>query len=248
MKETKEVEKETKNKVNKEKTKMKLWKKILIIIGIILVIFLIDTGRKFVIIRKIQNQYEKDYESTNYYVKYEDLSVGNISETWGYGNKYLFKQSSYNENGLTERMIYQDRDKKEAWIIVNSKEGKTAVKIPYNDETFTKIPPGSIGGLPSKQDPLHAQILCSVWARITTEKWGETNCYKIKFNDEFKMWINKKDNRLIAEVNGTSKINGETRPDIMIRMVKFNETKSEEVQLPDLTDYTIKDQTTNVTQ
>lgn len=244
MEETRDVKKETKNKVNNEKTKMKLWKKILILIGIIFIIFIADTCRKFIIIRQIQNQYEKDYASTNYYVKTNNLSDGYFSETWSYEEKYLFKHSSYDEKGLQEKMIYQDRENKEAWILVNSAEGKTAVKLDYNENTVV-MPAGSIGGLPAKNDALHVQIFCAVLARITSEKWADTDCYKIKLNDEFKMWIDKNTNREIAEVNGTSIINGQKVLDIITREVKFNQNTEKDTQIPDLTGYTIIDQTTN---
>jgi len=244
------MEKETKVKKQKkqsdEKSKIKLWKKILIVILIILAIFLIDTFRKFMIIRTVAEQYNQDNKSTNYYTKIIGESNGAYTEIWGLGNKTLLKRTSYEKQGIEERMIYIDKDNKEQWIIVNGVNDKVAVQVEYNEENVFIVGPGTNGGLPTNNE-LWSQLICSVWANITTDSWAGEESYNIRFNSEYKMWVSKQSKRIIGEMNGiTYTSNGDKLPSVTTHILKLNETKKEDLMLPDLTVYTIKDTKGNI--
>ncbi len=186
----------------KPKKKMKTWEKILIIVLVILLVFAIDTYRKFRIINKVDKQYEKDIKSTNFYQKVEHNGFGRgMSESFIYKNKRMYKETLYQEDGKVERMLYSDSDKKEAWIIINNSKTKEAVKIEYQEEAPIGVITTHTGGV---TNDAWTGFLGAVTARVTEDKWSNKDCYKIQWGNEMQLWVDKETNRTIGEKNGYS--------------------------------------------
>lgn len=186
----------------KKKKRMKTWEKILIFFLIVLAIFAIDTYRKFRVICKVDRQYEKDIKSTNFYQRAEHNGFGRgMNEVFIYQNKRMYKETSYQEEGKTERLIYSDSDKKEAWIVVNSAKVKEAVKIGYQEDAPIGVITAHTGGITSD---LWTGFLGAVTAKVTTDKWSNKECYKIQWGKEMTLWVDKETNRTIGEKNGYS--------------------------------------------
>lgn len=229
----------------KVKKRMKTWQKILVVVLIVFAIFAIDTFRKFKIIRGIEKQYETDLNSSNLYQRAIGMQDG-IDETYIYNNIRMFKNTINTEEGKTERIIYSDKDKKESWIIVNSLKEKVAVQLEYQDNA-------PIAGISTPigigTQSAWVELLCSIKTQIKSDKWATKDCYQICFNfeDQLVIWVDKESNRRIGERNGyTSGLEGYLKDNISTYYYKENELTEDDVKLPDLTGYIIKDSQGNV--
>lgn len=230
----------TKNQ--KEKKKMKLGTKICIIVLIILAILLIDMIRKFVIIRGIDEQYAKDRMNKNHYYKVMNIEGGK-EEIYVYNNIKILKNISYTASGKEEKQIYMDEDKKEQWIIVSTPSDRIAVKVNYQDMGMVGA---NNGGLPGTEN-VWAELMCAVMANIESDKWNGQDCYLISFDDEYQMWVNKNDKRIIGSRNGTfTNKDGDEVNQISSFFYKYGELTEKDVEFPDLTGYTVKDSKGNI--
>lgn len=234
-----------------KKKKMDLWVKIIIVILVILLIFLIATFRKFLILKQISKQYDEDIKSINYYAKTYSIDDG-MTELWIYEGTKMLKYTSVENGEFVERTIYTNAQNEESWIIVNSPEQKTAVQIEYNPDRGAISSAGINPGLPESNDNWHL-LQMAVIANIQNSKWNGKEAYMISFNfieqEEYRMWVNKEDYRIIGQINGTSiDVEGNTYTNILSYSYTFNTLTEEDVKIPDLTGYTIKDINGNIVQ
>lgn len=234
-----------------KKKKMDLWVKIIIVILVILLIFLIATFRKFLILKQISKQYDEDIKSTNYYAKTYSIEDG-MTELWIYEGTKMLKYTSIENGECVERTIYTNKQNEESWIIVNSPEQKTAVQIEYVPDRETISSAGINPGLPTSDDNWHL-LQMAVIANIQNSKWNGKEAYMISFNfieqEEYRMWVNKEDYRIIGQINGTSiDAEGNTYTNISSYSYTFNTLTEDDVKMPDLTGYTIKDINGNIVQ
>lgn len=234
-----------------EKKKMDLWVKIVIVILVILLVFLIATFRKFLILKQISKQYGEDIKSTNYYSKTYSIEEG-MTELWIYEGTKMLKYTSVENGEFVERTIYTSEQNEESWIIVNSPEQKTAVKIEYSADRETISSAGINPGLPESDDNWHL-FQMAVITNIQNSRWNGKEAYNISFNfieqEEYRMWVNKEDYRIIGQINGTSTdMEGNTYTNISSYAYTFNTLTEEDVKLPDLTGYTIKDVNGNIVE
>lgn len=234
-----------------EKKKMKLGVKILIVVLILLGIFLLITFRKFLILRQIAIQEEEDRKSTNYYSKIYDI-LGEVTELWIYGEKKKLTYTSIDKEQLIQRTIYIDNKARETWIINHSDGEKVATKIEYNEDLVLIPNAGIATGLPSSED-IWPLIQLSTLTSIDSTRWNDEKAYKISFNffdsEEHIMWVDKEDYRVIGLMNGVSSDEDKNMySDISTFTYTFNTLTENDVKLPDLTDYTIKDGNGNIVE
>lgn len=234
-----------------EKKKMDLWVKIVIVILVILLVFLIATFRKFLILKQISKQYGEDIKSTNYYSKTYSIEEG-MTELWIYEGTKMLKYTSVENGEFVERTIYTSEQNEESWIIVNSSEQKTAVKIEYSADRETISSAGINPGLPESHDNWHL-FQMAVITNIQNSRWNGKEAYNISFNfieqEEYRMWVNKEDYRIIGQINGTSTdMEGNTYTNLSSYAYTFNTLTEDDVKLPDLTGYTIKDVNGNIVE
>lgn len=197
----------------------------LVVLLVIILIFLIDLGRKAYILNKYSNKCEEYSKITNFYVK-RDQEEGITSELWRKDNLAFLKMTVEDET----RMIHFGEDYN--WIIVNSKDGKTAVKM--NKEGGGAEVQTFISGTLSL-DSFWNTVVLAFSSRISNEKVNDIDCYKIFINDDWQMFIDKKDFLLMREINGST--------DTGIIEYEFNNVKDEEVIMPNLAGYKINDTT-----
>ena len=94
---------------------------VLIIILIIVCMFLFDLGRKVGILSKYSSKNSEYSKYTNFYKKINS-EEDTITEFWRKENLGFLKRTSKDD----VKMIYYGKDYN--WIIVDNKDGKTAVK------------------------------------------------------------------------------------------------------------------------
>lgn len=204
-------------------------KKIIIIILIafliLVCIFLISLGRKVIILSKYSDKSDEYSKITNFYKK-TNPEQDVITEFWRKENLGFLKRTSKDDI----KMIYYGEDYN--WIIVDDKNGKTAVKM-LKEGAGIEAQTLSTGTL--YMDNLWDKIKLAFMSKITIEKVNDIECYKIYINDEWQLLINKQNLLLMREINGST--------DTGIIEFKMNEVRDEDVLMPNLAGYTINDTT-----
>lgn len=198
---------------------------ILIAFLIVACIFLINLGRKVIILSKYADKCDEYSKITNFYKK-TNPEQDVITEFWRKENLGFLKRTSKDDI----KMIYYGEDYN--WIIVDAPNGKTAVKM-LKEGAGIEAQTLSTGTL--YMDNLWDKIKLAFMSKITTETVNDIECYKICINDEWQLLINKQNLLLIREINGST--------DTGIIEYKMNEVRDEDVLMPNLAGYTINDTT-----
>lgn len=208
-------------------SKKKILKIVVVILAMIILLFLINLGRKVYILSKYSDECKEYLKVTNFYVKKSEKE-GFKSELWRKDNIALLKLTLVDE----VRMIYFGEDYN--WIIVDNNGVKTAVKM-SKEGSVPELQTLVSGTL--SMDDWKDVIIAAFSSKITTEKINDIECYKIYLDKDWQMFISKKDFLLIREINGST--------DTGIIEYKLNEIKDEDVIMPSLEGYTIQDLTQN---
>ena len=197
----------------------------LIIVLIIACIFLFNLVRKVCILSKYSNKSNEYAKITNFYKKTnpeEDVTT----EFWRKDNLGFLKRTSKDDI----KMIYYGEDYN--WIVVDSKDGKTAVKM--NKEGIG-IEAQTLTTETLYMEKFWDKIKVAFMSKISTEKLNNIECYKIDINSEWQLFISKDNLLVMREKNGST--------DTGIIEYKINEVRDEDVLMPNLAGYTINDTT-----
>ena len=206
-------------------SKKKIIAIVLIIVLIIACIFLVNLGRKVYILSKYSNKCDEYSKITNFYKK-TNPEQDVTTEFWRKDNLGFLKMTS---NDYV-RMIYWGVDYN--WIIVDDKDGKTAVKMIKEDYGFEQqtLTTGTLY-MQNFWDKVKMAFLSS----LSSEKLNDIDCYKIKFKEDWQLFINKDNFLVMREINGSM--------DTGFIEYKINEVRDEDVLMPNLEGYTINDTT-----
>lgn len=206
-------------------SKKKIMTIVLIIVLIIACIFLFDLGRKVCILSKYSDKSNEYSKITNFYKKTnpeDDVTT----EFWRKDNVGFLKRTSKDD----VKMIYYGEDYN--WVIVDDKDGKTAVKMIKEGEG---IETQTLTTETLSMENLWDKIKMAFISKISTEKLNDVECYKINVNKEWQIFVNKNDLLVMREINGST--------DTGIIEYKINEVRDEDVLMPNLAGYTINDTT-----
>lgn len=207
--------------------KNKVLKIILIFILIILVLFIINLFRKAFIIDKFSRKFDEYQDATNFYakIKFDDSA----EELWRKDNIGITKYIKDND----ERMMYVNGD--EIWTLTNTENSdgnKTKIAVKMKNETsYPFLPILEDGTLYSEN--FWQALFVSLTARVSTEMVDEKECYKVYFQEDFQIFINKEDYFKIKEINtGTTK---------EVVEYKLNCVTDSDIEFPNLDGYEIKE-------
>lgn len=206
-------------------SKKNIIKIIIIIFLLIVFIFLFNLGRKVILLSQYSNEYNKYIKITNYY-KRETPEEGVTTEFWKKDNLGFLKRTSKED----VKMIYYGEDYN--WIIVDNKDGKTAVKMKKEGPGIEKQ--SLISGTLYMHN-FWDKVKIAFSSSISSEKLNDIECYKIKINKDWQMFINKENFLVMREINGST--------DTGTIEYKINEVRDEDVLMPNLAGYTINDTT-----
>lgn len=200
----------------------KILKIVLIVFVIIIMIFLINIGRKTYILSKYNEKCKEYQQVTNFHerINQEDATIDILRKD----GKAVHKRTS--NDG--ERSIYYDENN--TWIIVNIiNSNKMAMKI-SNNRDEASLP--RIGATAIYLENIWQTISLAFVSRITTEDMYGIKCYKIYLGEDWQIFVNKDNFLRVREINGndTGKIE-----------YRINEVTDEEVKLPNLEGYEIKE-------
>ena len=231
-----------------EKKKMKLWKKILIVICIIICLFLIHAIRNMIIIKSLQNKADAYANLNNYYVKstqYEG-SQKTLIENYHKDNKHLMKLQVFSE-GITRKMsVYSDGETTNSYIEVEASEGIEKVAS-LNSTGFPLVTPISEW---LYTDNVGQFILLSSLASIKNAEVNGKSCYQISnfyttsmllpADTNFYFCIEKDTGLNIRSSNGTIEDeNGNTIQFFTDYEYQFGVATDEDFVEPDISEYVI---------
>lgn len=220
-----------------EKKKMKIWKKILIIIGIIFIIFIIHTVRNMIILRGLETKVSKYVDSQNHYEKIINNTIQTTTVT-----EYYCKDDKAILN-LTTTL----KDTGEVRKLTNYFEGeKTNTYIDANGDKIAML---DSNGLPSKimiismnfDDNLWYLLQASATSFIKSEECNGKECYNVDgaFLDE--MYIEKDTGLIIKSYQGMTKDENGNKSDIVVEYYYEFDNVDESVFVePDISEYEVQ--------
>ena len=206
-------------------SKKKIITIVLIIILIIICMFLFDLGRKVGILSKYSSKNSEYSKYTNFYKKINS-EENTITEFWRKENLGFLKRTAKDD----VKMIYYGKDYN--WIIVDNKDGKTAVKM---TKEGAGIETQTLSNETLYMETFWDKIKMAFMSKISEETINDIKCYKIYVNDDWQLFVNKDNMLVIREINGST--------DTGIIEYKINEVRDEDVLMPNLAGYTINDTT-----
>lgn len=206
---------------------MRLWKKILIIVLILFAILAIFIVRKFIIITNLVNESKEYANKTNYFAVVQSLQNGNVNiiKSYNKDGNYLTTFRTYGKDIKDERgLIRYKKDSEEIGIIQSGQE-----KIAILDGSV--LGEVNVVNIFSTLDNTMQQLQFAVMSRITTDNYGNIECYLIEL-DNWKMWVEKDTGLIIREINGGL---------VAERFYEFDIVKDEDIIKPDISDCKIQE-------
>lgn len=208
-----------------EKKKMKLWKKILLVVLALIVVFAIFTLRKYIIITKLINASKGYVSKTNFMVDSYSLSNDTASLTRTYykdGNLYSEAQT-FSHNILDERKITTYNKDNEKIVIIQAGEDKVLL-------SNGNIAPVYVNTI-NEYDDIKFKIPLAITSKIKTEECNNKECYLIEISKDYKIWVEKETGIIIRVMDFTYITN---------RYYTFDIVKDENIVKPDTTDCNIQ--------
>ena len=158
---------------------MRLWKKILIIVLILFAILAIFIVRKFIIITNLVNESKEYANKTNYFAVVQSLQNGNVNiiKSYNKDGNYLTTFRTYGKDIKDERgLIRYKKDSEEIGIIQSGQE-----KIAILDGSV--LGEVNVVNIFSTLDNTMQQLQFAVMSRITTDNYGNIECYLIELDN-----------------------------------------------------------------
>jgi hypothetical protein len=204
-----------------ENKKMKLWKKLLLVILALLVVFAIFTLRKYIIITNLINT-SKDYISkTNFMVDTYGLTNDSVVLTKSYckdGNLFSTTET-LGHNIIEERKITAYSKGDEKIVIIQSGDDKVLLSngnvAPINVNTISEF------------DDIKLRIPLAFTSKITKQNCNGKECYLIELSKDYKIWVEKETGIIIREMDIEYITN---------RTYTFDVVKDENIIKPDTSD------------
>lgn len=204
-----------------ENKKMKLWKKLLLVILALLVVFAIFTLRKYIIITNLINT-SKDYISkTNFMVDTYGLTNDSVVLTKSYckdGNLFSTTET-LGHNIIEERKITAYSKGDEKIVIIQSGNDKVLLSngnvAPINVNTISEF------------DDIKLRIPSAFTSKITKQNCNGKECYLIELSKDYKIWVEKETGIIIREMDIEYITN---------RTYTFDVVKDENIIKPDTSD------------
>lgn len=209
--------------------KMKLWKKILLVVLAIFILFSIYVIRNFIIISNIVNLSKEYVTKTNYIANLYSIQGDsvNISKSYNKDGKYLsLIQTKVNDINDTRKLTVYKSDN-EGLAIIQTGDKKIAI---LNNNVIGGIQVVTFGSIADMN--ILQKLLFSAITRIDTEECNNKECYYIEISDGWKIWLDKENGTIVREINGGF---------VTERSYEFNVVKDEDIVKPDISDCEIQE-------
>lgn len=212
-----------------ENKKMKLWKKILLIVLPIFILFSIYVFRNFILISNMEN-IAKEYSSkTNYIANVYSIHGNSVNVSKSYykdGKSISLIQIKLNDVNDTHKLtIYKNGN--EGIGVIESAGKKTAI---LNENILGGAQVVTFGMFGTDLNILN-KLFLSIVARITTEQCNNNQTFLVEMPDGWKMWVDKGNGTIVREINGGF---------VTERNYEFDVVKDTDIVKPDISDCEIQ--------
>ena len=211
-----------------ENKKMKLWKKILLVLLAIFILFLIYVIRNFIIISNIIDTSKEYSNKTNYIANVYSIQSDSINIMQSYnkdGKSLTFVRTDVtNSDSIRKLTLYKDSN--ETIGVIESDDKKVAMLNNNGISGIQVVTFESVADMNMLQ-----KLLFSVITRISTEDCNNKECYYIEISNGWKLWLDKDNSTVLREIN-----NGF----VTERTYKFDIVKDEDIVKPDISDCEIQ--------
>jgi len=211
-----------------ENKKMKLWKKILLVLLVIFIMFSIYVIRNYIIISNIENTSKQYANKTNY-----------IANVYSIQNNSVNMVKSYNKDGkylsLIEIKVNDSNDIRKLTVYKDDNEGIGVIETV--DKKIAMLTNNIVGGVQvvtfaSIADMnILQKLLFSAIARVSTEECNKKDTFLVEMPDDWKIWVDKENGTLVREINGGF---------VTERNYEFDIVKDEDIVKPDISDCEIQ--------
>ncbi|MBQ6991990.1 MAG: hypothetical protein IJN50_03645 [Clostridia bacterium] len=211
-----------------EKKKMKLWKKILLVVLALIVVFAIITLRKYIIITNLISASKNYVGKTNFIVDTYGLTNDSVTLTKIYNKdeNFLSTHKTYSNNITEIRSLTVYNKDNEKIGIIESGEDKIAL-------LNGNIAIGATGiNTMSEFDDIKFKIPLVFTSKITTEECNNKECYLIELSKDYKIWVEKETGIIVREMDIGYITN---------RTYIFDVVKDEDIIKPDISDCVIQE-------
>lgn len=207
-----------------EKKKMKLWKKLLLVVLALLVVFAMFTLRRYIIITNLINTSKYYISKTNFMVDTYALTNDSVTLTKSYyRDENLFSTSeTLGHNILEERKIIAYSKDDEKIVIIQSGDNKVLL-------SNGNIAPTRVNTISEFED-IKLRIPLAFTSKITSQSCNGKECYLIELSKDYKIWVEKETGIILREMNIGYITN---------RTYTFDVVKDENIVKPDTSDCTI---------
>lgn len=211
-----------------ENKKMKLWKKILLVLLAILLLFSIYVIRNFIIISGIVNLSKGYAIKTNYLVNMYSVQSNNVSimKSYNKDGKYLTVLDTKVDDINEIRKLTKYRNESDSVAIIQAGDKKYAMSDDNVLGSLQVVTFGSIADMNILQ-----KLFFSTITKISTEECNNKECYYMEMVDGWKLWVDKENGTIIREINGGF---------VTERKYEFDVVKDTDITKPDISDCEIQ--------
>ena len=214
-----------------ENKKMKLWKKILLVLLAIFLLFSIYVLRNYIIISNIEKTSRQYSNKTNYIANVYSIQSNGINTVKSYNKdgKYLslIQTKVNNIDDIRKLTVYKGDN--EGLGIIQADGKKIAI---LNNNVIGGVQVLTFGMFGPESGLNILQKLClSIISRISTENCNNKETFFIGMPDGWKLWIDKENGTIVREINGGF---------VTERNYEFDIVKDTDIAKPDISDCEIQ--------
>lgn len=181
-----------------ENKRMKLWKKILLVLLAILLLFSIYVIRNFIILSNIVNVSKEYATKTNYIANVYSIQNDSVNIVKSYNKdvKYLsLIQTKVNDINDTRKLTVYKSDN-EGLAIIQTGDKKIAM---LNKNVVGGVQVVTFGSIADMN--IIQKLLFSAITKISTEESNNKECYYMEISDGWKIWLDKENGTIVREIN-----------------------------------------------
>lgn len=183
-----------------EKKKMRIWKKVLLVVIVLLLIGVVITFAKYNVFSKLEKVAKETQNSNNYSMELHSLQDNDITITKAYykDGKFLTTLQFYSKESEGIRKVTSYYDGNEPVAIIEAGGTKTAI---VNSENVVGLRP-QINSYAMYETGFWTKIAMTLDTRISEEKTNGIDCYLLETSGGWKRWFAKDTGLLVREING----------------------------------------------
>ena len=211
-----------------ENKKMKLWKKILLVLLAIFIVFSIYVIRNFIIIYNLEEVSKEYANKTNYIADIYSIQSNsvNILRAYSKDGVYLSIMETKSNDIKDTRKLTVYKSDNETLGVIQSGDKKIAI---LNNTMAAEIQVVTFESISDMN--LLQKLLFSTLARISTEECNNKETFLVEMPHDWKMWVNKENGTIVREINSGF---------VTKRNYEFDIVKDEDIVKPDISDCEIQ--------